>query len=317
MNAPVPDYPTEVPTSAGAQLRAYREAAQLTVDDVAHHLKLARRQVLAIENDELDALPGPTFVRGFIRNYARLLRIDAAPLLEATGVSPTSSPTAAMEQIAPTMGELPVESDRSGSWTRWLIPTALILVLAAGVAYYEFGGVSNGNAKKARKEAVEATAPATTLQPPLSQDAAPAADASTQPPVAPQAPTAVAVPESTPPARPPSLPAQGPSPAVTATTAAPSATAAAPASTAATPSGSKLELSFTGKSWVEVRDATGATLVSRTLDASQPQTLSGSPPYTVTIGNSRAAQVRYNDKSVDLAPYTQREIARLTLPLRK
>ena len=68
MNNPVPEHQTQLTATAGAQLRAYREAAQLTVDDVAHHLKLARRQVLAIENDELDALPGPTFVRGFIRN---------------------------------------------------------------------------------------------------------------------------------------------------------------------------------------------------------------------------------------------------------
>ena len=103
MNNPLPEHQTQVPASAGAQLRAYREAAQLTVDDVAHHLKLARRQVLAIENDELDALPGPTFVRGFIRNYARLLRIDAAPLLEAGGQS--AAPGSSIERIAPTMGE--------------------------------------------------------------------------------------------------------------------------------------------------------------------------------------------------------------------
>ena len=81
MNNPIPEHQPQVPVSPGAQLRAYREAAQLTVDDVAHHLKLARRQVLAIENDEVDALPGPTFVRGFIRNYARLLRVDPVPLL--------------------------------------------------------------------------------------------------------------------------------------------------------------------------------------------------------------------------------------------
>src|SRR5258706_15480936 len=115
---PTPEHQNFVPTSAGAQLRAYRENAQLTVDDVAHHLKLARRQVLAIENDDLDALPGPTFVRGFIRNYARLLRVDATPLLEAGNlIAPRAAP---MEQIAPTMGELPHDSVSSASWTRWL-----------------------------------------------------------------------------------------------------------------------------------------------------------------------------------------------------
>ena len=175
MNNPVPEHQPQVPASAGAQLRAYRESAQLTVDDVAHHLKLARRQVLAIENDEFDALPGPTFVRGFIRNYARLLRVDPAPLLEAGGLI-GASPGASIDHIAPTMGELPAEDASSGSWSRWLIPTGLVLVLAAGIAYYEFGG----GARKFRKESVEANAPvpapANTDQP-LVQPAAPAIDA--------------------------------------------------------------------------------------------------------------------------------------------
>ena len=57
--------------SAGTRLRLAREAAQLTLDDVAQQLKLARRQVVALESDDVAALPGPTFVRGFIRNYAR------------------------------------------------------------------------------------------------------------------------------------------------------------------------------------------------------------------------------------------------------
>ncbi|MEP6701489.1 MAG: helix-turn-helix domain-containing protein, partial [Betaproteobacteria bacterium] len=126
---PTPEHQNFVPVSAGAQLRAYRENAQLTVDDVAHQLKLARRQVLAIENDEFDALPGPTFVRGFIRNYARLLRVDAAPLLEAGNLAPPAS--APMERIAPTIGELPADSESQSSWTRWLIPTGLVLVLIA------------------------------------------------------------------------------------------------------------------------------------------------------------------------------------------
>src|SRR5436190_15201785 len=148
MNMPTPEHQSYVPVSAGAQLRAYRENAQLTVDDVAHHLKLARRQVLAIENDELDALPGPTFVRGFIRNYARLLRVDPLPLLEASNLVAAAS--APIEQIAPTMGELPAHGSPTSSWTRWLIPAGLVLVLAAGVAFYEFGGVSSG-LRKARK----------------------------------------------------------------------------------------------------------------------------------------------------------------------
>src|SRR4029453_10576049 len=58
--------------SAGTLLHLAREEAGLTLDAVAQQLKLAPRQVKAIEDDDFAGLPGRTFVRGFVRNYARL-----------------------------------------------------------------------------------------------------------------------------------------------------------------------------------------------------------------------------------------------------
>lgn len=72
---------TEAKSSVGALFRAARESQHMSVADVAHHLKLSPSQVEALEADQHDKLPGAVFVRGFIRNYARLLGIDAAPLL--------------------------------------------------------------------------------------------------------------------------------------------------------------------------------------------------------------------------------------------
>lgn len=67
--------------SPGQQLAAAREAQGLTVEEVVRHTKLSTRQVLALEADAYDRLPGPVFVRGFIRNYARHLQLDPVPLL--------------------------------------------------------------------------------------------------------------------------------------------------------------------------------------------------------------------------------------------
>ena len=47
--------------------------------DVAQTLKLGVRQVEALENGDWGGLPGATFIRGFVRNYARLVQVDAAP----------------------------------------------------------------------------------------------------------------------------------------------------------------------------------------------------------------------------------------------
>ncbi len=68
--------------SVGLVLRQARESRQMSVADVAQLLKISYRQVDALESDNWDALPGQTFVLGFIRNYARLLHLDATPLLQ-------------------------------------------------------------------------------------------------------------------------------------------------------------------------------------------------------------------------------------------
>lgn len=69
--------------SPGAQLASARKLKSLSVDDVASSLKLAPRQVLAIEADDFAALPGMAITRGFIRTYAKLLGMDSAALLDA------------------------------------------------------------------------------------------------------------------------------------------------------------------------------------------------------------------------------------------
>lgn len=62
--------------SPGALLRAGREKAGLTVEQVAEKLHLLNSVVSSLEKDCYDRIRGDTFVRGYMRNYARLLGID-------------------------------------------------------------------------------------------------------------------------------------------------------------------------------------------------------------------------------------------------
>ncbi|MGH8802691.1 MAG: RodZ domain-containing protein, partial [Casimicrobiaceae bacterium] len=125
--------------SAGAKLRAAREAMSLSIDAVAQQLKLAPRQVLALENDDYGRLPGRTFVRGFARNYARFVHLDpdavlallpaadTTPALERPGLGPSRRP----------MGELPTDRAPRPSILRWFFPL-LLLVIVAVAGYYEY-----------------------------------------------------------------------------------------------------------------------------------------------------------------------------------
>lgn len=70
-----------VALSPGTQLATARNALGWSVEQVAAQLKLATRQIVALEADDYAALPEPAVVRGFIRAYAKLLKLDAAPLV--------------------------------------------------------------------------------------------------------------------------------------------------------------------------------------------------------------------------------------------
>jgi cytoskeleton protein RodZ len=61
---------------AGDTLRRTREAQGSAFPKWRHALKLNPRQIEALESGRFDLLPGYAFTRGFLRNYARLLKID-------------------------------------------------------------------------------------------------------------------------------------------------------------------------------------------------------------------------------------------------
>lgn len=73
---------TSTRLNAGATLRAAREAQGLTVADIAERIKFSVRQVEALESDDQTHLPQGTFLRGFIRSYARVLQLDESTVLE-------------------------------------------------------------------------------------------------------------------------------------------------------------------------------------------------------------------------------------------
>jgi VIT1/CCC1 family predicted Fe2+/Mn2+ transporter len=67
----------------GARLRAARKASGLDQDEMARALNLSRRVIRALEEDDDEQLPGATFVRGYIRSWARLTGESEEPLLAA------------------------------------------------------------------------------------------------------------------------------------------------------------------------------------------------------------------------------------------
>ncbi len=72
----------------GEILAAKRQERRMSVDEVSARIKLAPRQIAALEANDFAALPGMATTRGFIRSYARLLELDPEPLLAALADEP-------------------------------------------------------------------------------------------------------------------------------------------------------------------------------------------------------------------------------------
>ncbi|MCE3265218.1 MAG: family transcriptional regulator [Pseudoduganella sp.] len=115
------DSEQEKPTSQqhastpGATLAAAREAMGLTVEQVADQLKLAPRQVQAIEQGDFAALPNRAVTRGFIRAYAKAMRLDPAPLVAQVEVEGAEGHATAT--VRPTRAKASFQESRFPSLT--------------------------------------------------------------------------------------------------------------------------------------------------------------------------------------------------------
>lgn len=183
-----------VASSVGGILAAAREQAGLSVEEAASSLRLSVRQVQALEADDAAQLPAPTFVRGFIRNYAKLLNLDAEALLEIYRVyAPASVPGA----ISLHSENIPILNRDKKAWQPYVLASAIVaLALGGWMAYMEYtAGIKSQPAVPEAAEVVAAT-PEPIAVPVTLPEVAPVPVASSgvvetpPPPVAPEVPVA-------------------------------------------------------------------------------------------------------------------------------
>ncbi len=272
----------------GELLRGARERLAMSVADVARLLRLSPRQVEAIEADEYHRLPGGPFVRGFVRNYARLLQIEPEPLLETlNGYAPVHE----RSQLAPESKEIPFPTVQKRSWSRVAALGALLL-LALGLLVFE------GYQEYLPQGWEMVTTPPAVTPAPVPVPV-PAPQPGPEPVIAVQP---VPIP-------PPAPVMEVASPPSTTEPEAPPAAAEPPP----TPASGKIRLEFEGDSWVEVRDRAGKTIYSQLNRGGSTRTVEGNPPLSLVVGNASLVRVFYNGEPVDLEPHSRVGVARVTL----
>jgi cytoskeleton protein RodZ len=83
-----PDPTHHAMAGCGERLKHAREAAGLSIDDVAARLHMPARVVRSLEAEDWSRLGAPVFVRGQVRSYSRLVGLTTAPMMAALDVGP-------------------------------------------------------------------------------------------------------------------------------------------------------------------------------------------------------------------------------------
>jgi len=289
--------------SAGALLRAAREKRGLHIAALAAAIKVTPRKLDALENDRWSELPDATFTRALAQTVCRSLKIDARPVLDLL-------PPAETTGLESTIGALnePFHEHGARDGAGWatlaikpLLGAALLLMVAAVAVYVLPAGW--WSSEKAPGVAVTPSATSMPAAPvPAEPASAPATGESASAPSA-ASPVAAAVSEQ--------HAAQSALPAPVAAKEESTTAGSVPASASAT--GAIVQLRVQHASWVEVRDAQGRVLLSRTLQPGEAVALDGEPPFRLTIGNAAATELRFRGQPVALEAHTRDAVARLEL----
>ena len=243
----------ELAPSPGRSLREAREARGLSIADVTQAIKFSPRQIEVLERDDFDKLPGNTFIRGIIRSYAKLLRIDEEPLL-AMLVQQKLAAESEIHAPQDTGAELPLPGEFKSRLPLLALLVALAAVAVAAASYFGWpGSVEKQKSVPAHANTGQVPLPAVRIEQPAETVAPLSADSR------------------------------------------------------------QLLFVFADKSWVEVKDATQKIIFAQNNPANTRQVVSGTPPFDLVIGNASHVQLQYEDKLIDLAPYTKVDVARLRL----
>lgn len=284
--------------SPGAQLAAFREERGWTVEQVASQLNLASRQIVALEADAYQALPGMAIVRGFIRAYAKLLKVDPTPLLATLdkNTMPAQESIVPRKTLATPFSDarLPSMTERSGLSFKWVIGILLGLLLGVAIWAARQGG-----------DVVEIPATSAPQVKDESSGAAPPADANVP---APDLKGQQQEPAPAPVANPAGPVSEQPA-AVSGGVAQALAQPAAGPSTADT-----LQFKAREDSWIEVRRISGnGVLLSRIVRAGEGASVEMSEPVSIVIGNASGVDVTLRGKPVELKAIGASNVARFTL----
>lgn len=293
----------------GPLLRAQREAAGHSLDDVVRDTRISRSKLAALEAEEYAKVGSDTFVMGYIRQYAKWLGTDGDALVREYEryIGRESRESQPVQTAAKTSGT----GGQRGLPLVWLV----VLVVAGWLlAAWLLNGREQPETPDQPND-VAGTSVVETMPEPTEAELSPEQD-----PFAMDVPAAESSPVS--PAEEPldaastltdNLATEEPvgSQAAEPASVVEEAGAVAESAPIQAAAEDELTMTFSADCWVEVRDAAGEVLFAQLQQAGDNLHLTGQAPFNVMLGNARAVTMLVNGQLVNTDPGPNRDTMRL------
>ncbi|OLQ93936.1 transcriptional regulator [Vibrio ponticus] len=290
----------------GTILKLKREEAGLSKKQVADRLRLRIAIIEQIEKNEFEPDQVATFTRGYLRSYAKVVNADEAEVLAA--LDATVGTQAPQEQE---MKSFSRKTNREKHDSRIMALTWGIVIVIVAISSVWWWQNQQKDALELSIEEDSALVAETEQQPELDT----AIDQISAEPSEPVTlPSDTATEQSQPTSQEPVV--ESSDTAAEATTEAATEVTAPVEPEVVKPEvvANRLEISFNGECWVQVKDATGKTLISGIKRGGEAVELEGKLPYNVILGAPQNVSITLASETVDLSGYTAGKAARFTLP---
>lgn len=276
----------------GEKLSRERERQGLSRADVAQRLHMSAWQVEALEAGDYSRLPKGTFLRGFVRNYAKVLGLPAESVLSLLKEGRPHDPSPGI--VVPTQNIRfdPIGERLSSPYVKASVYAVVAVAAAFALMYWWLFVKPTPPGGVAKKSTAAEVVPHNVASAPLPAAAEPAPPKDlTMPAPAPMEPSKAA------PAKADLLP--GPPPRRR--------------ESVAKGMERTLKFRFQGESWVEVRDSRGRALFQQLNPAGTDVEVTAKPPFSIVVGNAPEVQMQMNGEPYDLGPHTRVAVARFTV----
>ena len=253
----------------GKRLRESRETAQMSKDEVASHLHLDVSLIDALEKDDFEKLPSAAYICGYLRSYARLMKLPEKEIVDAYSHGQEINAALIPENV-----DIVPRRENASKMIRMIAILIVVVFVAAGAMWLaeRFKLLEHLSGEDAEVSQIEMDISSVATEGNKQIISEPLVISEQQ--------------------RPEEIVVDAPP---------------VEAEIEEVYADSSLQLVVNETSWIEVYDATGERLIYQQATTDSKLGVDGEPPFTILLGYAPGVEVFYNGEKFDHSRYLRAE----------